>query len=349
MKKAFSLLALIGLAFAALFAVPAFAALPTLAAVPLDLSGGLADLPMLFMGGILITPAALTALQTAFNAAFKMGMGATKPTWPLIAMQINSTTKTETYGWLKELPGMREWVGQRVINNLESQGASLTNKNYEHTVGVDRNDILDDQLGIYTNALQMQGETVGLHPNELVWGLLPTGFATNGFDGQYFFDTDHVGYTAAGAEISWSNTGGGSGSPWVLADLSRSFMKPLIFQERQKAEFVSLTDPTGRNVFMERQFLYGADARYVAGFGFHQLAYGSKATLDATTFAAGRLAMETQRRPDGSPLPVKPTHLITGPTNRSAAEALLTVQYLAGGANNPYYKAVELVIDPSLG
>lgn len=79
---------------------------------------------------------------------------------------------------------MREWVGQRVIHNLESAGAQLKNKHYEHTIGVDRNDIEDDKLGIYAPMFSMQGEIVARHPDELVWGLLPTGFATTGFDGQ---------------------------------------------------------------------------------------------------------------------------------------------------------------------
>lgn len=296
-----------------------------------------------------ITALTLLALQQGFNAAFLQGFGSVKPTWDLIAMRVTSTADIENYGWMKELPGMREWVGQRVINNLESSAAQLKNKHYEHTIGVKRNHIEDDKLGIYAPMLSMQGEIVGRHPNELVWGLLPTGFTVKGFDGQYFFDTDHVGYTAAGAETSWSNTGGGAGAPWFLMDLSRNFMKPLIFQERKKAEFVALTRPDSDHVFMNNEFIYGADARYVAGFGFHQLAYGSKATLDAASFVAARLALQTQRRPDGSPLPVLATHLVCGPSRQSEAEAVLNADRLASGATNTLYKAVQLVIDPSLG
>lgn len=298
---------------------------------------------------MLITGASLSALQQGFNAAFLQGFGSVTPSWSQVAMRVPSTSDLENYGWMKELPGMREWVGQRVIHNLEATGAQLKNKHYEHTVGVDRNHIEDDKLGIYSPMFSIQGEIVARHPDELVWGLLPTGFATKGFDGQYFFDSDHVGYTAAGAEASWSNTGGGAGAPWFLLDLSRNFMKPLIFQDRRAAEFVSLNRPTDTNVFMDRQFIFGVDARHVAGFGFHQLAYGSKATLDAASFAAARLAIETQRRPDGSPLPVTATHLVTGPSNRAAAEALILKQFLAGGENNMNYKTVELIVNPWLG
>lgn len=298
---------------------------------------------------MLITPSNLTALQQGFSAAFNMGFSGVKQTSQIVAMRVPSTTKTENYGWMKDMPGMREWLGQRVINNLESAGAQLTNKTWEHTIGVDVDDIADDRLGIYTPMFQMQGETVARHPDELVWNLLPTGFTTTGFDGQYFFDSDHVGYNKDGKEVSWSNTGGSSGAPWFLMDLSRTYMKPLIFQERMKAEFVALNRPDDAGVFMENRALFGAKARYVAGFGFHQLAYGYQGDLDSDKFKAARLALQTQRRADGSPLPVRATHLVCGPTRQAAAEALLLAQFAANGASNTLYKAVELVIDPSLG
>lgn len=298
---------------------------------------------------MIITAASLLALQQGFNAAFQQGFGSVKTTMDLIAMRVPSTASIENYGWMKELPGMREWIGQRVINNLEASNAQLKNKNWEHTIGVDRNDMEDDKLGIYNNVLSIQGETVARHPDELVWGLLPNGFTTQCFDGQYFFDTDHVGYDKNGAEVAWSNTGGGAGNPWFLMDLSRNFMKPMIFQERKKAEFIALNKVDDYSVAMERQFIFGADARYVAGFGFHQLAYGSKQALDSASFTAGRLALETQRRPDGSPLPVMVTHLITGPSGRGAAEAILKKEFLANGESNVNFKAIELVIDPRLG
>jgi len=241
-----------------------------------------------------ITAATLLALQQGFNAAFVRGFGSAAPTWGQVAMSVPSTADAENYGWMKELPGMREWIGKRVIHNLEATSAKLVNKHYEHTIGVDADNIRDDKLGIYAPMFSMQGEIAARHPDQLVWGLLPNGFATKGFDGQYFFDTD-------------------------------------------------------LNVFLDRQYLYGVDARYVAGFGFHQLAYGSKATLDAAAFAAARLVLETQKRPDGTPLPVMATHLVCGPTNRAAAEAILKKEYLTAGETNTNYKAVELIVNPFLG
>ena len=41
---------------------------------------------------------------------------------------------------------------------------------------------------------------------------------------------------------------------------------------------MSKTQETDENVFMKKQFLYGADSRGNAGFGFWQMAFGSDGT-----------------------------------------------------------------------
>lgn len=61
---------------------------------------------------------------------------------------------------------------------------------------------------------------------------------------------------------------------WFLFDTSRA-IKPLIFQQRKKPEFVSMDSAKDANTFMKKQYLYGADCRDNAGFGLWQLAYGS--------------------------------------------------------------------------
>jgi phage major head subunit gpT-like protein len=61
---------------------------------------------------------------------------------------------------------------------------------------------------------------------------------------------------------------------WYLLDVSRA-IKPLIFQERKKAEFVSIVDPKDESVFLRGTFFYGVDMRCNAGYGLWQMAYGS--------------------------------------------------------------------------
>lgn len=295
-----------------------------------------------------ITPQILTTLAQGFNAAFMRGFEGVAPSWQQVAMTVPSTSDAENYGWVKDLPGMREWVGQRVYNNLESTAAKIVNRKWEHTLAVKRDAIEDDRLGIYNNIFAMQGELVARHPDDLVWGLLASGFTTTGFDGQYFFDTDHAGYNRAKAEVSWSNSQGGSGAAWFLMDLSRTYMKPLIFQMRRAPQFVSRTRLDDPHVFDHDEFLYGADARYNAGFGFHQLAVGSKQTLDATAYEAARVSLAAQFRPDGSPLGVRPTHLVVGPSNEAEALELLNAERNTAGATNVWRGTAQLVVCPWL-
>lgn len=66
-------------------------------------------------------------------------------------------------------------------------------------------------------------------------------------------------------------------SAWYLLDVSRA-VKPMVFQERKKPEFVSILDVKSENVFMRKEYLYGVDSRCNGGFGLWQLAYGSKGT-----------------------------------------------------------------------
>ena len=61
---------------------------------------------------------------------------------------------------------------------------------------------------------------------------------------------------------------------WYLLDTNNT-IKPFIFQERMKMEVVSVTDPKNDYVFRNDKFLFGARARYTAGYGLWQYAYGS--------------------------------------------------------------------------
>jgi phage major head subunit gpT-like protein len=53
---------------------------------------------------------------------------------------------------------------------------------------------------------------------------------------------------------------------WYPA-VTRMPVKPLIWQERQAPNMVALTDPTSRNVFFDKEFIWGVDARGAAAYG----------------------------------------------------------------------------------
>ncbi len=65
---------------------------------------------------------------------------------------------------------------------------------------------------------------------------------------------------------------------WFLFSTKRA-LKPLILQERTPVEFEALDAGSGSSdAFMRDRFYYGVRARYNAGYGLWQLAYGSNVT-----------------------------------------------------------------------
>ena len=236
----------------------------------------------------LITNATLNAMRVAFNKVFEQGKVRAKPQYLQVATVVPSTTKSNTYGWLGQWPGFREWIGDRVINSMKEHAYSIQNKDFESSVGVDRNDIADDNLGVYNPMFDEMGYASEVFPDELVFPLLKAGFTTLCYDGQYFLDTDHPVNTkvdGSGTNNSVSNViidGAYVGEPWFLLDVSRS-LKPLIYQERSKPQFAAMDNPNDEQVFTKKLFRYGVDLRANVGFGFWQMAIGVKKELTYAT------------------------------------------------------------------
>ena len=264
-----------------------------------------------------------------------------------IAMTVPSSSRDETYGWMGQFPSLREWIGPRQVKNLEAHGFTIKNRKFESTVEIARDDIADDRLGIFKPVFAEMGQTTRRHPEEMIFGLLASGFATNCHDGQFFFDTDHPVTDAEGNTLSISNHQGGSGTPWYLMDTSRS-IKPLIWQEREKYEFQQLTRDEDDCVFTNDKYLYGIRARVNAGFGLWQLAYGSKQALTAANYAAARAAMMGLTTDGGRKLGVTPTVLVVPPALESDALTLLNTEYATGGASNPWKGTAAVIVTPYL-
>jgi len=70
-----------------------------------------------------------------------------------------------------------------------------------------------------------------------------------------------------------------SSTVWLLHVTSRP-LKPFIYQERRKPVFVSQTDMNADDVFMRKQFKFGAEARAAGGYGLWQLSHGSTGAGD---------------------------------------------------------------------
>lgn len=296
---------------------------------------------------MIISKGNLKTLNVAFNAAFMAAFGAVPADYKQVTLTVPSTTSENEYGWLGQTTTFREWLGDRVIQNIKEHGYAIKNKSFENTVGVPREKIEDDQYGVYAPLMAQLGQDAAQHPDTLLWALLKAGFSTACYDGQYFFDTDHPVTDANGVEQSVSNTGGGSGTPWFLLDTTR-VLKPLILQQRKPYNFVAMNQEDDENVLMRKEYIYGVDARLNVGFGLWQLAYGSKQTLDAASFGAAYAAMAGLKGDMGKPLGIRPKLLVVPPSLREAALAIVKAERNANGATNINRDVVDVLVTPWL-
>ncbi|WP_375591721.1 Mu-like prophage major head subunit gpT family protein [Chitiniphilus eburneus] len=152
-------------------------------------------------------------LKTLFNNAF----AAAPSQWQQIAMLVPSTGASNDYKWLSSFPRMQKWIGEKSVKALAAFGYTIVNDDWEATVEVDRNDIDDDNLGIYKPQAEMAGFSAKQLPDEIVFELVNRAFTERCYDGQYFFDMDHP---VKGASVSNTGTKALSGASVAAARAS---------------------------------------------------------------------------------------------------------------------------------
>ena len=296
--------------------------------------------------------AVLNIITEQFRKEFLDGLGNFPNQWDKVAMEISSTTKTNTYGFLSAFPKMRECVGERQIQNMRSQGTSIENKTFESTVGVPRTDIEDDQVGLYRPIVKLAGQSAAELPDDEVFSLLKKGKSTICFDGQNFFDTDHPLYEkvdGTGNHTVQSNltVGTDSDAPTFYILDTRLPIKPLIWQKRLAPEIETKFDPSKSDkVFMEDEYLWGVRARGAAGFGFWQLIHRvEKTALTKENVMKIIQQMEALGGDGGKKLNVKP-NLILVPTSLKYKAKELFESEMINGSSNVLENELDVLVSP---
>jgi len=112
-----------------------------------------------------------------------------------------SDQASETYNFLGQSPAMREWIGGRQAKGFSGQGITIVNTHYEATIEVRRVDARRDKTPQIRARIDEFTDRARTHWASLLSTLLLDGPSTTCYDGQFFFDTDHV----EGASGSQSN------------------------------------------------------------------------------------------------------------------------------------------------
>jgi phage major head subunit gpT-like protein len=317
-----------------------------------------------------ITQPNLAWLFNAWNLAFQAGYKTPAIWWPKVATKRPSTTQQETYAWASRVAQLREWgnapqvpaaggaattpVGgaERLMRSVGTYTFTVGNRDFESTIEIDRNRILDDTFGIFDFPMRDLGRAAAKFPDVLVLDVMVNGQIKPCYDQQNFFSNTHPIDTFAGqisaaslqtnyfapatsgsTPLTFDNyllvrktmfqykgedglplgvvpdtlfvppdlevvakliSEAGSVAPqalnsitqvgandnvlqssckvvvipelgsdpggWYLADTSKGIM-PIIWQERQAPNIITLRDPGSENVFKRKKFAFGVDIR----------------------------------------------------------------------------------------
>lgn len=139
----------------------------------------------------IVTTAKSDAVSTALTRIMRTTIRNTSSLWPMVATRVPSTSDQETYGWLGDVPGMKEFLGDRIFQELRSMNYSVRNKSWEQSVGLDMEVVDDDRHGLYVPTAQRMSQKAARNPDKLLVNLMIAGESSLCYDGQYFFDTDH--------------------------------------------------------------------------------------------------------------------------------------------------------------
>lgn len=109
-----------------------------------------------------------------------------------IATEVPSTSNSEKYGFLGDLPLVREWLGDKEAEAFEDYDYTIKNKDWEVTVPIDRNELEDDQMGAIRPRIAMMPQMIMMQRLEMLEDLLSEGTTNLAYDGAAFFSSRAV-------------------------------------------------------------------------------------------------------------------------------------------------------------
>ena len=312
-----------------------------------------------------ISAANLTALFTGFDVVFQRGFEKPPSYYEQITSVVRSASRQTTYPWLGRTTKFREWLGDRVIQALETHTYTIVNRNFEDTVAIDRNDIEDDTYGAYEPVIEQLGWDTKVHPDMLLFAMIKDAVATPnevvGFDGQSVF----LGESSRRPDGPSRNPTGEYqlerlGCLLVPDRCVAGHSAVHLSAPRREYAVTRMTNVTDEAVFNRREFRYGVDGRANTGVGLWQLAYASNTDLsisyqlrrgarcDARIENRCRTAVWRSFEPHG-------VYLLVPPTLEEVARQLLNSEFMAGtgasanvATSNIWRNSADLIVSEFL-
>lgn len=111
---------------------------------------------------------------------------------PQVAFHVDSDQAAEELPFLSAVPAMKEWIGGRVSKGFVETSIRVPNRHFEATIDFRVADVRRDKTSQINMRIGELADRAASHPKSLLSALLNAGESSLCYDGQYFFDTDHV-------------------------------------------------------------------------------------------------------------------------------------------------------------
>ncbi len=149
-----------------------------------------------------ITQGNLEAVFTGLKATFSEAVQSTENEQIQRMMEVvPSTSGTEEYPVATLLGDLEEVLDEVTITSIGTFVQSVPNRTFARIVQVHRNDIADDNIGVYRPGVRQLGRRAALYPLRLAAEVLLAGFADQWIDGTTVFSANHEWVGG----LSWAN------------------------------------------------------------------------------------------------------------------------------------------------
>jgi phage major head subunit gpT-like protein len=151
-------------------------------------------------------------LEKGLKVTFDVGLDsimAKKVGMTNLFMDLDSKSSSEKYGFLGDIPGVVEWVGDKKCGFVKDYGYTIANRDFYTAIDIDRNEIEDDGLGRLKQKCDSLVAAVGGWKESLLTEMLNNSLTSLAYDGVPFFAN------AGGARVT-DNLLSGSGVDTIL-------------------------------------------------------------------------------------------------------------------------------------
>jgi|GEM_PF-2300091 len=159
------------------------------------------------IGGQIANQVKIENAQVAFSTAFSKAFTLTEDPLVVLASEQTGNTPTVDVKMFSLSRSMREWTDQRQLAEKRAENVQCTAHDFETSERANVNDIMDDNLGAYSDMMGDMGSAAKLHYGELTVDALNNGWSASSpfglcYDGKPLFSATHQ----EGEGSAWDNT-----------------------------------------------------------------------------------------------------------------------------------------------